>query len=129
MRSTTLRPEAFRLLRSYINRLIETDNVIAASVVCIEFVTMMAASGRTAEAAHMRHYLASANEFGALAARTLVPEATDGPVGARPAPPPTGAVDDRAALGYMREALTAMRPAALPGLPPSDTCPGGNRHR
>ncbi|PBC67541.1 putative ATPase [Streptomyces sp. TLI_235] len=118
-------PEAFRLLRSYIDRLIETDNVIAASVVCIEFVTMMAASGRTAEAAHMRHYLASANEFGALAARTLVPEATDGPAGARPAPPPTGAVDDRAALGYMREALTAI----CPGLPPSDTGPGGNRRR
>ncbi|MEV6206278.1 BTAD domain-containing putative transcriptional regulator [Kitasatospora sp. NPDC051914] len=94
------RGRAFRLLRSYVDQLIETDNVVAASVAGIEFVTMMAATGRTAEAAHIRAYLAAANEFGALAARTLVPDLAD-------AAPAAVRIDDRTALTYMRDALSA----------------------
>jgi hypothetical protein len=69
------RLRAFQLLLSYIDEQIDTDDVIAASVVCIEFITMMAAIERIAEAAHMLRYLETANDFGALAARTLVAEA------------------------------------------------------
>jgi hypothetical protein len=71
------RLQAFRLLRSHIDELIDTDNVIAASVVCIEFITVMTAIDRLAEAAHMLGYLRAANDFGTLAARTLVAEAAE----------------------------------------------------
>ncbi|MCU7820411.1 BTAD domain-containing putative transcriptional regulator [Kitasatospora sp. DSM 101779] len=98
------RDRAFRLLLSYVDRLIETDNVIAASVVGIEFVTMMAATGRTAEAARVRGYLATANEFGALAARTLVPDLPGAPDGV----PAAVRIDDRTALVHMRDALAAV---------------------
>lgn len=100
------RLHAFRLLRSHVDELIETDNVIAASVVCIEFVTMMAAIDRVAEAAHMLGYLETANDFGALAARTLVAEVTT-KISPSPAAPPTR-IDDRAALTYMRDILTHL---------------------
>lgn len=71
------RLRAFQLLRSHIDELVDTDNAIAASVVCIEFINMTAAIDRIAEAAHMLGYLEAANDFGALAARTLVTEATN----------------------------------------------------
>lgn len=106
------RPRAFRLLRSHIDELIDTDNVVAASVVCVEFVNMMAAIDRIAEAARMLGYLEAAGDFGALAARTLVTEATDTiAAGARHGSDPASAsvrIDDRAALIYMRDVLAGL---------------------
>ena len=105
------RLRAFDLLLSYIDELIDTDNVIAASVVCIEFVTMTAAIDRLAEAAHMLRYLAAANDFGALAARTLVAEAARkiaAAVGPGADPPAAPRIDDRAALNYMRGVLVEL---------------------
>lgn len=100
---------------SHIDELIDTDNVIAASVVCIEFINMMAAIDRIVEAAHLLRYLRSANDFGALAARTLVTEATRKIAaavrpGSEPAPAPASvpSIDDRAALGYMRDVLVEL---------------------
>ncbi|MFI6601466.1 AfsR/SARP family transcriptional regulator [Nonomuraea sp. NPDC050536] len=101
------RLRAFQLLRSHIDELIETDNVIAASVVCIEFINMTAAIDRIAEAAHMLGYLEAVNDFGALAARTLVAEAAVKIA----ASAPHGSVrhiDDRAALTYMRDVLAEL---------------------
>ncbi|TMR94767.1 BTAD domain-containing putative transcriptional regulator [Nonomuraea basaltis] len=114
------RPRAFQLLRSHIDELIDTDNVIAASVVCIEFINMMAAIDRIAEAARMLGYLEAANDFGALAARTLVTEAADKiAASVRHSSDPTPAsvrhIDDRAALVYMRDVLVGLaRPGAQP---------------
>src|SRR5690606_23721496 len=51
------------ILHSYIDELLNTGNIAATSVVSIEFINMMAASQRYAEAAHMLHYLERANEF------------------------------------------------------------------
>ncbi|MET7426734.1 BTAD domain-containing putative transcriptional regulator [Dactylosporangium sp. NPDC005555] len=101
------RPRALRLLRAYVGELLDTGNVVAASVVCIEFVNMTAALDRPAEASHMFGYLSAANDFGAMAARTLIPQAArltvhDGP-----------RIDDRAALRYMRDVLDELI-AALP---------------
>lgn len=90
---------AFELLRSHIDELLDTDNVVAASVVCIEFITMMAAIDRVSEAAHMLGYLQGAGDFGALAARTLVPTTIVATVSHE---------DDRTALIYMRDALSAL---------------------
>jgi hypothetical protein len=74
---------------------------------------MMAAIDRIAEAAHMLGYLEAANEFGALAARTLVTEATGKiAAGVRLSADPTSAsthhIDDRAALIYMRDVLVGL---------------------
>lgn len=107
------RPLAFLLLRSHIDELIDTGNVIAASVVCIEFINMMAAIDRTAEAAHMLTYLGAANDFGALAARTLVAEAANKIAaavrhGADATPASARHIDDRAALVYMRDVLAEL---------------------
>ncbi|WP_344505665.1 BTAD domain-containing putative transcriptional regulator [Dactylosporangium maewongense] len=96
------RQRALRLLLSYVDELLDTANVVAASVVCIEFVNMTAALGLLAEASRMYGYLASANDFGAMAARTLVPMAPALTVDA------AARVDDRTALLYMREVLTGL---------------------
>jgi len=104
------RTEAFEILRSYIDEQFDTDNMAVASVVCVEFINMMAAIDRRAEAAHMLSYLAAANEFGALASRTLVAEAA-GKVADIPGQAtdlsraPTPRIDDRQALTYMRDVL------------------------
>ena len=114
------RLRAFQLLRSHVDELIETDNVIAASVVCIEFINMMAAVDRIAEAAHMLGYLEAANDFGALAARTLVTEATNKIAatvrhGSDATPASVRHIDDRAALKYMRDVLVELaRPDVQP---------------
>ncbi|MFF5213504.1 BTAD domain-containing putative transcriptional regulator [Streptosporangium sp. NPDC000396] len=114
------RLRAFQLLRSHIDELIETDNVIAASIICIEFINMTAAIDRIAEAAHMLGYLEAANDFGALAARTLVAEAANKIAasvrhGSDPTPVSTHHIDDRAALIYMRDVLVELaRPSAQP---------------
>jgi predicted ATPase/DNA-binding SARP family transcriptional activator len=102
------RTQAFQLLRSYIDELIETDNVVAASVVSIEFINMMAAIDRLPEAAYMIDYLEAINDFGAMATRTLVAEAAH-KVAARfsrdRAGTPRDHVDDRQALAYMGDVL------------------------
>ncbi|MEV2269922.1 AfsR/SARP family transcriptional regulator [Nonomuraea africana] len=113
------RLRAFQLLRSHIDDLLETDNVIAASVICIEFINMMAAIDRITEAARMLGYLEAANDFGALAARTLVTEAADKIAASvrhssDPAPASVRHIDDRTALMYMRDVLVGLaRPGAL----------------
>ncbi|TMR22383.1 hypothetical protein ETD86_11840 [Nonomuraea turkmeniaca] len=102
------RAQAFQLLRSYIDELIETGNVIAASVVSIEFINMMAAIDRLPEAVYVIDYLEAINDFGALATRTLVAEAAH-KVAARSSTDRAGAsgdrLDDRQALAYMRDVL------------------------
>jgi predicted ATPase/DNA-binding SARP family transcriptional activator len=102
------RPQAFQLLRSYIDELVETDNVIAASVVSIEFINMMAAIDRLAEAAQMIEYLEAVNDFGALAARTLVAEAAQKVAARSNTGRPEASkdrIDDRQALAYMHGVL------------------------
>jgi hypothetical protein len=74
---------------------------------------MMAADDRLAEAAHMLSYLAAANEFGALASRTLVAEAASKIAdisghATDVSPAPTPRIDDRQALTYMREVLDRL---------------------
>ena len=99
---------AFGLLGTYIDEQFEVDNVAVASVVCVEFINMMVAIDRYAEAAHMLAYLAAANEFGALASRTLVAEAASKIAAGRGQAAETTTthrIDDRQALAYMRDVL------------------------
>jgi predicted ATPase/DNA-binding SARP family transcriptional activator len=69
------RGEAFGILRAYIDDLLEMDDIVAASVVAIEFIPMVTGVGRFAEGARMLRYLQQTSDFGALAARTVVAEA------------------------------------------------------
>jgi chromosome condensin MukBEF MukE localization factor len=86
---------------------------------------MMAAIDRIAEAAHMLRYLEAANDFGALAARTLVAEAA-GKIGAGVdhGSDSTSAsvrhIDDRAALKYMRDVLVELARPDAQLEPPAD---------
>lgn len=104
------RTQAFGILRAYIDELLETDNVVAASVVGIEFINMVVAVGRFAEGARVLRYLEEINEFGAFAARTMVAEAVavmaeaGHPADSRSAPD----LDDRQALEYMRAVLDEL---------------------
>jgi predicted ATPase len=104
------RARAIELMLAYVDQQLDTHNVVAASVVSIDFITMMARLDRLDEAAHMLGYLEEINEFGALAARTLVADAATriaaSTNGATEATRAAGRrLDDRAALAYMRDVL------------------------
>jgi len=70
---------------------------------------MTAEAGRLAEAARALAYLGSANDFGALAARTLAaPGAARIAAGASQPAVPGEPLDDRAALSFMRAVLADL---------------------
>ncbi|GAA4245204.1 ATP-binding protein [Dactylosporangium darangshiense] len=103
------RRTAFATLLSYVDEQIEAGNVIAAVVIAVEFVNMTAEAGRLAEAARALAYLGSANDFGALAARTLAAPGAARIAAASAGPEPPGEpLDDRAALSYMRSVLADL---------------------
>ena len=58
--------QAFRILRSYVDDLLETDYTDLARNAAIEFINMMTAVGRLPEAERIRGYLASTGDFGSL---------------------------------------------------------------
>ena len=101
--------QAFGILRAYIDELLETDDVVAAGVVAIEFITMVTGVGRFADGARMLGYLQE-TEFGALAARTMLAEAVavmaeiGHPTGSAAAPD----LDDRQALEFMGTVLDEL---------------------
>ena len=103
------RTQAFGTLRAYIDGLLETDDVVAASVVAIEFINMVTSVGRFAEGARLLGFLQE-TEFGALAARSVVAEAVavmaeaGHPTGSPSAPD----LDDRQALEYMRAVVDEL---------------------
>jgi len=109
------RSRALRIIRSYIDDLVEADDVVAGSVVCVEFITMMATLGRLAEAAVMLGYLEASNEFGAFASKTLVAQAAGviaagtGPT-LEPLKDSGRRLDDRRALEHMRDILDGLVP-------------------
>jgi predicted ATPase/DNA-binding SARP family transcriptional activator len=89
---------AFELLAAHVDELLETGNVVAASVVAVEFIAVTKDS-LPAEAAVVLGYLKHANDFGALAAQRLLGDLSTAEPG----------MDDRAALLYMRRVLSAGR--------------------
>jgi predicted ATPase/DNA-binding SARP family transcriptional activator len=99
---------AFGLLEAYVDELLETGNVVAASVVAVEFIAITKAS-MPEEASRVLGYLQHANDFGALAAQRLVSGLTTTAAG----------MDDREALRYMRAALSAGRARSGTRRPPT----------
>ena len=107
------RSAAFRILRAYVDELLETDYPDLATNAAVEFINMMATINRLSAAARVLDYLAAAGDFGALAARTLVADsavriAADSeriPDHDRSAEP---RLDARRALMYMRDVLDEL---------------------
>ena len=99
---------AFELLAAHIDELLETGNVVAASVVAVEFIAITKVSMRE-EAGRVLGYLKHANDFGALAAERLVSGITTTAPG----------MSDRDALLYMRQALNAGRARSESRRPPA----------
>ncbi|MGI5507223.1 AfsR/SARP family transcriptional regulator [Lentzea sp. CA-135723] len=100
--------KAFELLGAHVEELLETGNVVAASVVAVEFIAITRES-MPAEAAKVLGYLQHANDFGAMAAARLVHGLTTDASG----------MDDREALNYMRAALSAGRARSGSRTPPA----------
>ena len=105
--------QAFRILRSYVDDLLETDYTDLARNVAIEFINMMAAVGRLPDAARILGYLASTGDFGNLAARGLVADAANKiAVSAQRTPDqfqtPRPELDARQALEYMRNTFDEL---------------------
>ncbi len=72
---------AFRILRDHIDELLDSDNMQAAMMDCIEFVTMMAATGRNAEGAAVLGYLKGQPPAGCARVAAPGSRASEGPRG------------------------------------------------
>jgi predicted ATPase/class 3 adenylate cyclase len=104
---------AFRILRSHVDELLQTDYTDIATLAAVEFINMMAAIDRLPDAARVLGYLAITGDFGALAVRTLVADAASkiaASAGRTPDPeqPPGQQLDARQALEYMRDVLDEL---------------------
>ena len=99
---------AFEILRAHVDDLLQTDVMDVARLAALEFVTMMAAQDRLADAGPVLPYLEATGGFGELAARTMSQDADAAP---GPATSPGSVLlgshaDARGALLHMRDILT-----------------------
>jgi len=107
------RSAAFRILRAYVDELLENDYPDLATNAAVEFINMMATIDRLPAAARVLGYLGAAGDFGALAARTLVADAAARiAAGAERIPDQDRSLqprlDARLALMYMRDVLDEL---------------------
>ena len=124
------RLRAFDTLRSYVEDLLDTGAVQGACVAGVEFVTMMAQLGRTADAALiLDHVDRTAPYWAALVEEARRRIAADGTAKSGPERPAGGKPpDDRWALEFMRQVLgelTAEPGSAAPGASPRLEAPAG----
>lgn len=69
------RPQAYRILGDNIDDLLDTDYTDVTRMVAVEFITMMGAAGRLAEAARVLTYLDTTGDFGIMARNVLLVDA------------------------------------------------------
>jgi predicted ATPase/DNA-binding SARP family transcriptional activator len=91
---------AFRILSSYIDELLGTGNMQAICVTCVEFITMMAKTGRLAEAALMLDHLDKTAPYWAAQVAEVRRMVASHPV--------QSGLDDHQALEYMRRTLLQL---------------------
>lgn len=114
------RSRAFETLRSYIEEILEHDNMFMAKIACVEFINMTAAVESWAAAARMLDYLESSGAFGdAPALRTSVADTAmtiTANIERSPGhePSPGRDLDDRQALAYMRDILDQLAGSERP---------------
>ena len=128
------RSAAFRILRAYVDELLETDYPDLATNAAVEFINMMATIDRLPAAARVLDYLAAAGDFGALAARTLVADAAARiAAGAERIPDqdrsPEPRLDARHALTYMRDVLDELEADRVAAIRGSELLQSGDRGR
>ena len=101
--------DAFQILRSHVDELLQTEYRETATQAAVEFITMMAAIDRLPDAARVLGYLTTTGDFGALAVRTLLADAAS-TIAATPdlEGPPGQQLDARQALVYMRDVLDEL---------------------
>jgi len=107
------RSAAFRILRAYVDELLETDYPDLATNAAVEFINMMVSIDRLPAAARVLDYLVTAGDFGALAARTLVADSAARIAADAERIPdhdrsPEPRLDARHALTYMRDILDEL---------------------
>ena len=105
--------QASRILHSYVQKLLDTDYTDLARNAAIEFINLMTALGRAAEAEHIRSYLLNTGDFGSRAARDIVADAPHKIINSgEPAPhqvhTPARDLDARQALEYMRDTFDEL---------------------
>jgi len=105
--------QAFRILHSHVQKLLETDYTDLAKLAAVEFINMMAAIDRVPEAARILGYLTGTGDFGSLAVEALVADAARTiEASAEQTPDLTPARQDeltgREALTYMNNALGGL---------------------
>ncbi|HEX8508371.1 MAG TPA: BTAD domain-containing putative transcriptional regulator [Propionibacteriaceae bacterium] len=115
--------QAFRILRSHIQELIETDYADLAKLAAVDFINMMVAIDRFPEASRILAYLTGAGDFGALAARALVADASRTlEASSEQSPgtisPPRRELTGQEALGYMNDVLESLADTAAVQQPP-----------
>jgi predicted ATPase/DNA-binding SARP family transcriptional activator len=94
------RPRAFRVLRAHVEDLLDSDNMQGACVASVEFVSMLARSGRLAEAEPVLAYLKGSGLLDAPVWRAQL-----APVLPLPTCGGAAELDDRGALEYMLAVL------------------------
>jgi hypothetical protein len=108
------RSRAFETLRTFIEELLERDNMFMAKIACVEFINMMSTVERWPAAARMLDYLEASGAFGdAPVLRTGVADAATKITAnieraAGQEPSPGRELDDRQALAYMRDILDQL---------------------
>lgn len=109
------RSQAFRILLSFIDELIDDDNMSGASLACIEFINMMTEVNRISDAAHVLGHLEITGvlDVEGPAFKTLVADAVA--TIAADSDPATHAertlgrdLDDRQVLAYMSQVLSRL---------------------
>ena len=99
------RPRAFRALRAHVEELLDSDNMQGACVASVEFVAMLARSGRLPEAEPVVGYLRKGGMLDMPVWRAQLAS-----VPRLPAPTGMAELDDRGALEYMRAVLSRTPP-------------------
>jgi predicted ATPase/DNA-binding SARP family transcriptional activator len=100
------RPAAYRVLRSHVEELLDTDNMQGACVAAVEFVIMSAVAGRLADSARILGYLDTSGMLDGTVWAAQVAETREAlAAAAEPAPDDADAGDDRQALEFMRRTL------------------------
>lgn len=100
------RPAAYRVLRAYLDELLDTDNMQGTCVAAIDFVNMMAAASRYPDSARILGFLDTTGLLDNTAWATLVADTRDAlAASGEPASDATRINDHRQALAYMRHTL------------------------
>ncbi|MFQ5558647.1 MAG: hypothetical protein ACE5GB_14225 [Acidimicrobiales bacterium] len=115
------RTEAFRILRSYVDELIEADNMAGVALVGIEFVNMMVTEGRLSDAGVLLGHFDATGllavegpGFKMLIEDALATVSADRDAAGAQEQATTEGMDEMAALAYMREVLADLIDAPNP---------------